>query len=375
MRRIIFVSFLAALIAFQPALIFAQGVAGYGQAVGQRRQQNRTLTPQTEGGSFEDATLPSLTSRGGTAPSMQPGTSTGGWIEGGYQVHILGQVGSPGTYRLPASIRMAEAIARIGGGISEQGSNRRVELRRNQQVTTYDLFLFRNRGDLSQNPFLLDNDVIYVPFSKKNVAVQGPVKKPGTYELSSRERNGWDVIQLAGGYTAGASFDQSITIIRYEGQQKKLLAIANSEEALRSCPLLNGDIIIVPHVLTGDRRFDYNVGKLPADNVFYPTFNDNVFVVGAVGLPGAFTFSPNYSLRDYVNMAGPNRVAKIKRIRVLNPEGKIIANTMKDGFHVSPGDTIVVPEKSLTVDNVIKWYNTVANSVITGFTLRELLRR
>lgn len=371
---------LAALLVMQPAMISAQGVAGYGQAMGQRRQQNRTISPQNAGGSFVETAGPSLQQIGATSSQFRPGGGDNGFQTGvldgtGYQIHILGQVNSPGTYRLPPSTRMAEAIIQAAGGIAEKGSKRRIELRRNGQNRSYDLFRFHTRGELNQNPFLLDNDVIYVPFSKNNVEIQGPVKSPGVYELSIQDRDGWDLIQLAGGFTAGASFDQPVTIIRYEGEEKRLLEVANRQQELNAFELRNGDIAIIPHILTGDRRFDFNVAKLPGDNVFYPSFNDNVFVMGAVELPGAFPFSPNYSLRDYVNMAGPSRQAKIKRLRVLNPNGQVIARMMKKEFKLSPGDTIVVPEKSLTTDNVLKWYNTLANSIITGFTLRELIRR
>lgn len=365
----------------EPTLVYAQAQsgfgAGYGQPMGQRRQMNRMVMPQSYGGSFvqpQGQYLAPNSSQPGLdfeSPALSSMSLTGV----GYQVHLLGQVKRPGTYRLPPSTRMAEALTQFAGGLADNGSHRGVELRRNGRQQAYDLFRFYMRGDLSNNPFLLDNDIIYVPFSKVNVQIQGPVKRPDTYELSAREQSVWDVVQLAGGFTVGAAHGSSVVVIRYEGGDKKLLEVATREHDLKAFELRNGDIIIIPHILTANRRFDYNISELPADHVFFPSFNDNVFVMGAVVMPGAYPFSPNYSLRDYVNMAGPDRTAKTGSLRVVNTNGETVAGTRKKGFLLSPGDTIIVPNRSVTADNVIKWYNTVANTIITGFTVRELVRR
>src|SRR3989338_2283686 len=46
-----------------------------------------------------------------------------------YQVHILGEVKMPGTYRITASDRLSEVLKKAGG-VDEQGSERNIEVRR-----------------------------------------------------------------------------------------------------------------------------------------------------------------------------------------------------------------------------------------------------
>ncbi len=180
---------------------------------------------------------------------------------------------------------------------------------------------------------------------------------------------------LVGGYTAGAALDAPVTVVRYSSGAKSLLHVANKEEALRHFKLKNGDVVVVAHILTKDLNFDYNFSSLPGDSLFYPSYVDNVFVIGAVSQPGAYPFSPNYTVRDYALMAGPVKFAQMGRIRVITGVDKRLVKVVKQGFHLSPGDSIIVPERAWTSDNVIKWYNTIANSIITGFTVRELIRR
>lgn len=369
-RFLLFV--LSMLLILDPVFAGAQGISAggaYGQAVGSRRRVDR----QVRGSSFglEGQTMVDTEEQQSpeSRAAFQP---LPGGI--GYQIHVLGQVNLPGTYRLPPSVRLDEVL-NFSGGVKDMGSKRKIEVRRKNAVLRYDILKYHNNGDLSQNPFLLDNDVVFVPFSKADVAINGPVKEAGTYELIGNEKTAWDLVQLAGGYTPGASFTDPVTVVRYVNEKKKLFNIANSEEELKSFELQRGDVVIVSHILTADRNFDYNISALPSDNIFYPSFNDNVFVLGGVALPGAYPFNPHYSVNDFVSMAGAERHAKLNGVHILSSSGKKIRNRELATYRLSPGDTIVVPVKAWTANNVITWYNTLANSIITGFTLRELVRR
>lgn len=288
------------------------------------------------------------------------------------QVHVLGQVKSPGTYHVGSSARAAEVIA-IAGGIAERGSLRSVEVRRTASASmTVDLFRFFEQGDLNANPFLQDNDVIFVPFQTKSVRIEGPVKKPGVYELAG-ETTVWDIIQLAGGFTVGASQQGQVVMVRYEEEKKQTIRIANVAEELRRTPIQNGDIIVVPHIFTKGKEFDYSFPNLPTDDVFYPSYNDQIYVAGAVLKPGPYDYEGHLTAVDYMNMAGPDPVkAKTRRIRVVRPDGTEIKRVRK--YTLSPGDTILVPEKKLTGNNVLTWYNTFASSLFTFVSLRSLIR-
>lgn len=288
-----------------------------------------------------------------------------------YQVHILGQVTTPGTYRVGPSVRAAEAIA-IAGGVGERGAMRGVELRRyGKTQEKIDLFRFYEQGDLNANPFLQDNDVIFVPFRTQSIRVEGPVKKSGVFELAG-EITVWDAIQLAGGFSVGVSQQSEVVIVRYENEKKQIIKIPNIAEELRRTAIENGDIIVVPHIFTKDKQFDYAFPNLPSDNVFYPSYNDQVFVAGAVVKEGPYEYQGHLTVHDYINLAGPDPRGKLKNPWVSKPDGSRVRNVKK--YKLNPGDTIIVPQKKLTGGNFLTWYNTFASSLFTFVSLRSLMK-
>lgn len=307
--------------------------------------------------------------------TQQPFASPSGggdmWGIAGYQVHVLGQVARPGTYRLSPSVRLAEAIS-MAGGMTKQGSLRFIELKQGSGVKrTVDLFRYIYQGDLGANPFLQDNDVIFVPFASQNIRIEGPIKKSGVYELAD-EKNVWDIVELAGGFTAGVSEQEEVVVIRYvENEKKNLIRVPNVQTELEKVAVQGGDIIVIPHIFTKGKKFDYAFPELPSDNVFYPSYNDNVFVSGAVSQSGPYAYNPVLGIREYVGMAGPGSQANIRGTRILTAEGRIIRNTKK--YSLSPGDTIIVPEKKVTTSKVLSWYNTLASTVFTGVALKSLV--
>lgn len=350
-----------------PSLADAQdnGGGGYGQALGGRRTQTRPIDPNLPGAGSQDAYDAGLQGWGTRSRSF------GAADANAYQIHVLGTVRNPGTYRLPPSTRMAEAID-MAGGLAPKGSMRRIELRRNNRtVHTYDLFAFLKEGRLDQNPFLLDNDTIYVPIAKTVISVQGPINRSGVIELL-HETSLTDVVAAAGGYTAGIVKTEPVTIVRYASGKKVLYTVPMTEGDMANFEVIDGDIVVFPHVLTKGRKFDYNMSQLPNDTLVYPSFNDNIFVMGAVAQPGAYSFNPFYDPRHYINMAGAARYANLKRIKILDMNGQEIR--YKAGYHLNPGDTIVVPYRAWTTDNVLKWYNTLASTVFTGFALQQIIK-
>ncbi|MDZ4224450.1 MAG: SLBB domain-containing protein, partial [bacterium] len=312
------------------------------------------------------------------------GTGTAGKTSGGgegfvstmtYQIHILGEIEHPGTYRLTPSTRLDESIG-MAGGVKSKGSLRHVEIRRGTKTLLYDLLKFRKEGDLNQNPFLMDNDVVFIPFIEKAVAIHGPVKSDGIYELTDAEKTIWDLIQFAGGFTIGMTDNDPVVVIRFVDGKKELIKISNQQSELEAFGLVNGDIVVIPHMLVENRRFDYRMVELPHDNVFYPTQQNEVYVTGAVASPGAYPFNPTYTMRDFVNTAGPVELSNLHNVHVLTADGKYLKNPEKTkGFHLSPGDSIIVPKRAWTTDNVLKWYNTLTGTIFTSFALKELLKK
>src|SRR5205807_3859606 len=64
--------------------------------------------------------------------------------------------------------------------------------------------------------------------------------------------------------------------------------------------------------------------------------------------PGAFPFNPNFSVDQYVSLAGgPNRFARsLSDVRVIDSGGNVQAYA--PGLRINPGDTMVVPERDFS---------------------------
>lgn len=289
-----------------------------------------------------------------------------------YQLHLLGQVEHPGTYRVPPSTRLDEALGKAGA-ILDGGSTRRLEVRRDGKTLYYDQLKFQRFGDLKQNPFLMDNDVVFVPYIGNSVSIRGPVKRSGAYELLEDEKSLWALVELAGGYAVGLSEKDPVAVVRFENGKRKLLKISNVQSELERFELLNGDVVVVPHFLAEKRHFDYNLTDLPADTIYFPTQKSEVYVTGAVVQPGAYTFNASSSVRDFVNMAGPTELSRLKSIYILTADGRYVKASKKK-FHLSPGDTVVVPKRHFTTDNTLKWYGTLTSTIFTSFALKQLLQ-
>ena len=189
------------------------------------------------------------------------------------------------------------------------------------------------------------------------------MRRPGVYELRN-ERTLFDIIDLAGGFTVGANRKDNIKIIRFkENQEKQIIDVPDTPEDMRDAYLEDGDVIVVPHKFLTKHKFDYNVRKLPNDNVFYPSFGDKVFVIGGVKAPGAFPFNQYYSLRQYLTLAGgTTTMAKRKKIKLVRVDGSS-EKAPRGDFDgvVNPGDTIVVPEKSVPTAFYYSLLTTVAS--------------
>ncbi|MEF1308617.1 SLBB domain-containing protein [Vibrio mytili] len=138
------------------------------------------------------------------------------------QVFVMGDAYKPGAYTVSALSTISQAIY-YSGGFSDSGALRNIELKRNGQVIRkldmYDLLL---KGDARNDVRLLPGDVVFIGSVAQTVSVDGEVNRPAIYEVKPGETYK-QLIQMAGGFTANAFFEQ-IDIKRYgtEGVREAL---------------------------------------------------------------------------------------------------------------------------------------------------------
>ncbi|MEQ9561284.1 MAG: SLBB domain-containing protein, partial [Woeseiaceae bacterium] len=95
---------------------------------------------------------------------------------------MLGDAKRPGSY-VVSSLGTITSVLYRSGGISEIGSLRNIQLKRQGQVVArldlYDLLL---NGDTSGDRRLQPGDVIFVPPIGDTIAITGAVRRPAIYE-------------------------------------------------------------------------------------------------------------------------------------------------------------------------------------------------
>ena len=202
------------------------------------------------------------------------------------RVFVLGDVNRPGSYVVSGLATISSALYR-SGGVSEIGSLRRIQLKRNgRAVGTFDAYDLLVRGDNSRDRRLQPGDVIFVPPIGKTVGVAGAVKRPAIYEVKSRT-SAADLVGLAGGLTPKA-FAAGGRLERIEGSgDRSVIAINLTEASANDVIVSSGDTLIVPEVL--------------------PEVENAVTLTGHVYRPGNYPWRAGMRLSDLIRSANELR--------------------------------------------------------------------
>lgn len=160
-----------------------------------------------------------------------------------FVVHVVDNVKQPGTYTSRALDRVSTVIARAG---IATGSRRRIAIKHHDGTTgTADLVRYELTGEVAYNPFLLDGDVITVPFASPVVTIGGAVRRPGQYELVATKDLA-ELLDLAGGFTSSVSRALPVRLVRRNArQQQATIELPFAGDAAPNTPLQDDDLIVV----------------------------------------------------------------------------------------------------------------------------------
>jgi polysaccharide export outer membrane protein len=197
------------------------------------------------------------------------------------RVFLLGDVRQPGSYTV-SSLATITHLLFVGGGITEVGSLRRIELKRGgnrvQQLDLYNLLL---DGDSGSDARLQPGDVVFVPPVGARVSAAGAVKRPAIYELD-HETSLDEVITLAGGLEASVNTGTA-QLERYEANRREIRQIDLARDADLAIEVRDGDFL--------------RVGPVAA------AIDDKVRIIGHVRYPGPYQWKPGYDLRSLLGTA------------------------------------------------------------------------
>lgn len=202
---------------------------------------------------------------------------------------VQGEVGMPGSYTLhPSLANVIYAIA-TAGGVKDSGTLRQIRIRRAGQTIDIDFYDFLIRGTMDPARLrILNGDVIFVPLKRKEVTIEGEVRRPGVYALHPLESEDLDtLLDFAGGVLPSASTDR-VLIRRTElnvGQRTLSINLGAERAAKRRVALVDSDIVSV--VRTNDMRRDFV--ELRGQGML---------------VPGEYQFTPGVRLLDMIKSAG-----------------------------------------------------------------------
>ena len=198
------------------------------------------------------------------------------------QVNVLGEVASPGTYRLSAFSTVFNALYRAGG-ITEIGSLRAVRIMRAGELyATVDIYDYIFNGKAGNDVALHEGDVVLVPTYTALVGIEGFVKRPMFYEVKEGEPVS-ALIGYAGGFSDGA-WPGEIHVERNDGRENHISTVAAAD--FDYFTLRDGDI-----------------ARVSGSEVDY--FTNRVEIQGAVFRPGMFELGGSIAtVRQLVEHAG-----------------------------------------------------------------------
>lgn len=250
------------------------------------------------------------------------------------QVDILGEVATPGTFRMSPFSSVFHALYRAGG-INDIGSMRNIQVLRNgKKVAGIDIYDYLFKGATDGNIRLQEGDVIIIPPYEQLVSIDGNVKRPMYYEIKPGETLG-TILEYAGGFT-GDAYEGMVKVARQSGTENELFNIERGEFDTYS--LKDGDIVTVGTIL--DR------------------YSNRVELKGAVYRPGLFAISEGLTtVSDLVRKAdGVTDDAYLDRV-LLYREGQdleleVIALDLKDILAGTAPDVVLKRNDMLVISSI-----------------------
>ena len=209
----------------------------------------------------------------------------------GPRVVVKGQVIRPATYELAGENTLSQVIA-MTGGVAPGAYTRRVKVFRwqgNERRMIIDSGLTDDQQSIEQLQ-ITNGDEVFVDKAidefANEVTIEGPVQKPGTYEVASGTRIR-DLISRAGGVIREKIAKDAGQIIRKQAGGKEQMLSFNVQSALNGNERNN--LLIQPF----DKVVLFAFDQVEPDN-------RKVVIAGAVRRPGEYIWREGMTVRDLV---------------------------------------------------------------------------
>lgn len=164
------------------------------------------------------------------------------------KVSLTGDVIKQSIFVLSANCRLIDLIA-VSKGFNWTSNIRDIKIiSKDKTEKKYDFLAFLRFGDYSNNPILVEGDVVLVSKVDRVVQISGEVIYPAVYEYREGETI-LDLIKLAGGFTYKARKD-SIELVKFIDNGEKQISNYFSYDSLKEkdVVLQNKDHVMVRQI-------------------------------------------------------------------------------------------------------------------------------
>lgn len=278
-------------------------------------------------------------------------------------VTITGAVRRPGTYELVETKDLAELLDLAGGLTSAAARRLPVRLiRRNdqQQEVVRELAFAAGR---SPNAPLRDDDTIVVRGAEelqRSVLLIGAVTGADAVDAATTSRRlpyvegdtVLSIIDRAGGIRAPGDLSRSYVSRPAKGGGGAQQMLPIDLEAL----LVRRDFTADKPVFMGD-------------TIVVPPMRHSILVEGAVSRAGLYTYNPRFGIPEYIAQAGGRtRTARdLDEVKLIGSSGATRA--YRAGVKLSPGDSILVPERNFSRPEIVQLVIATAGLVLSGVAI------
>ena len=303
-------------------------------------------------------------------------------------VNLGGAFKRPHRYEFVEGESVKDAIYLAGGFNSEVFGTPKLELSSVDSTTAKRNITYldpKTASDIS----LKNGDVINISsvagVDPRTIKLSGEIKNPGEYSIQPGDKI-LDILNRAGGFSSEAYFQGGV-YLRDEVAKSQKLSFERAADELEN-PIV--DIVTQNSVSVGEYtllpisnlikklREEEPLGRMivdldtlalksdpitnftvqDGDELYIPKRPSSVSIVGEVLNSATVGFNPEYSIYDYIDLAGGLRDSADKnKIFVILPNGK--AQLIKKGLFTTnkgilPGSTIVISRDSKPFD-AIRW--------------------
>ena len=214
-----------------------------------------------------------------------------------FKVLVLGAVRSPGFYVVDPVTRVSELIESAGGFLQLAKLHQIQVYRNGVPVDTLNFVNFLLRGDLGDNPYLHEGEVVYIPFGdvvKEGIQLRGAIIDSGYCIIEPGETLG-NLLRRKGALKNNAQLDH-VWVIRNEKNGKRFYKVKADE--FDNWVLKAGDEVDIVEI-------------------------KGVSVVGYVNQPGVYDYLPGLKAWDYISLAGGiTEKGSLKKTIVIHEDGK-----------------------------------------------------